>query len=145
MHGVWDYSWLLAVCACAFCERSTYVCAYFQCRVHLCSLTTIFLSHPLLPPPPPPPSPSLLLPPPPSSSLLLPSPPSFSLLPPFPSSLLLLPPSFSLLLLPPSSSSRLNVGSALYSGQHSLCLTAPCLHYIQRKLAASHGNTTCTS
>ena len=30
-------------------------------------------------------------------------------------------------------------GTALYAGQHSLCLTVPCLHYIQRKLSAVQG------
>lgn len=30
-------------------------------------------------------------------------------------------------------------GSALYTGQHSLCLTAPCLHYIQKKIGTIQG------
>jgi hypothetical protein len=32
-------------------------------------------------------------------------------------------------------------GSALYAGQHSLCLTVPCLLYIQRKLSTLHEGT----
>jgi hypothetical protein len=32
-------------------------------------------------------------------------------------------------------------GPTLYTGQHSLCLTIPCLHYIQRKLSTIHEAT----
>ena len=33
----------------------------------------------------------------------------------------------------------LKLGESLYSGQHSLCLTLPCLFYLQRKFSSLQG------